>query len=359
MFRSGGPQARGRVDMGPVIGHGSYGEVHRGTYHAPGEGPVPAAIKVPNADRLRRDPGLRASILDEARLMSQLHHPGITRCYGTLPLVEGGLETTALVLELLDGPDIKALRKKMPAPRVLPVPAVVYMVQQVAAALGHAHEATDSSTGEPLGIVHRDLKQSNIVFTRDGRTKLLDFGIAWARERQANTTRIGLTKGTIHYMSPEQLRGHQLSAASDLYSLGIIAFETLTSVRYLALKGEKPRSMSERLSKLYQIRFSDRRSVLRAALRSPYYHGLSSDDCYWVEEMVGWLLRYEEASRPESAAAFLEWLAPLAEHLGAGEGPGQIASLVQEHWPPNGPTSLEGVRVDGVLGSVIVGGASD
>lgn len=104
------------------------------------------------------------------------------------------------------------------------------MVASVADALHHAHGLQDDE-GNALGIVHRDVKPSNVMLSRTGVVKLLDFGIAFARVADRDRTRTGEFKGTIAYSSPEQALGEGVDLRSDLFSLGVVLVELLTGVR--------------------------------------------------------------------------------------------------------------------------------
>src|SRR5262249_54981035 len=152
---------------------------------------------------------------------SRLTHPNTIRTYlyGDLPD-----RTLYIVMEYLEGANLlQVLRQGGP----LPIDRAVGVVAQVAAALDEAHRE---------GVIHRDLKSENIFLTTSGGVtdfvKILDFGIAKIRqgdETSAGLTVAGTVFGTPQYMSPEQARGRDLDGRSDLYSLGVIFYETLTS----------------------------------------------------------------------------------------------------------------------------------
>jgi serine/threonine protein kinase len=109
--------------------------------------------------------------------------------------------------------------------KAVPVTMAVAIIDRVLAALTHAHAAEDAR-GKALGVVHRDVKPSNIQLTRKGEVKLLDFGIARAANR-LHVTRTGVVKGSLPYMSPEQAMGRKLDQRSDLYSVGAVLYELL------------------------------------------------------------------------------------------------------------------------------------
>ena len=157
--------------------------------------------------------------LDEARIASHLHHANIVSVldYG----IADGLPFQ--VLELVDGIDLQhALALAGPLPPEL----ALHVCTEVAHALAHAHDA-HAPDGQPLGIVHRDVKPGNILVSYDGDVKLGDFGIAFARDR-LQRTEVGIAKGTREFMSPEQWVGGEIDARSDVFSLGCVLYALLT-----------------------------------------------------------------------------------------------------------------------------------
>jgi len=113
--------------------------------------------------------------------------------------------------------------------RLLPLAFGITVVTAAAAGLHHAHERR-SLSGAPLGIVHRDVTPSNVIVSYDGSIKLIDFGIAKAAER-ATQTRAGFIKGKVGYMAPEQIRGYAVDRRSDVFALGVLAYELTTLKR--------------------------------------------------------------------------------------------------------------------------------
>ncbi|HEY5436743.1 MAG TPA: Stk1 family PASTA domain-containing Ser/Thr kinase [Candidatus Limnocylindrales bacterium] len=161
-----------------------------------------------------KDPDFLARFRDEARAAASLNHPNITAVFDFGKDASGPY----IVMELVDGQDLGAIiRENGPlAPR-----QAARVAAEVAKALHAAHVR---------GIVHRDVKPSNVLVGRDGRVKVADFGIARALT-ESQLTLPGTTMGSVHYFSPEQARGEAGTAASDIYALGIVLFETLTGQR--------------------------------------------------------------------------------------------------------------------------------
>src|SRR5436190_7971915 len=162
------------------------------------------------------DPGFAARFRQEARAVASLAHPNIVSVYdyGTDP--DGA--TQFIVMQLVEGRDLAAILRQRG--RISTDDAV-----QVAIAVASALEAAHRR-----GIVHRDVKPGNILITEDGDVKVTDFGIARAVS-EASMTVTGTTLGSVHYFSPEQARGDEVTGQSDVYALGIVLYEMLTGSR--------------------------------------------------------------------------------------------------------------------------------
>jgi serine/threonine protein kinase len=164
--------------------------------------------------------------LEEAKLAASLNHPNIAQVYD-IGMIDGSYFFT---MEYLHGQDVRSiLQRTWRTGGRFPIEHAVQIARDVASALHFAHEK-QRSDGALLGLVHRDVSPSNIIVTYDGATKLVDFGVA---KTAASTvkTRTGTLKGKVAYMSPEQARGAQLDRRSDIFSLGIVLWEMVTTQR--------------------------------------------------------------------------------------------------------------------------------
>jgi serine/threonine protein kinase len=204
-----------RYVVGDKVGEGGFGAVFRGKQLATGRD---VALKILHPYNLG-DPTIVARFRREAEACSRLRNPHTVITFDFDETEDGVLY---LAMELLHGGSLHHLER---AAGHLAPDRVLRIIDQVAEALGEAHQN---------GIVHRDMKPENIFIEQRGEedyVKVLDFGIAkmMADERgQAALTAVGQTLGTLEFMSPEQLRGQPLDGRSDIYALGIMAYEMLT-----------------------------------------------------------------------------------------------------------------------------------
>ncbi len=223
------PQTIGKYEILGRLGRGGMAEVFlaRRTGAAGFEKKV--ALKRLPADQLG-DEMLVKSLINEAMLAAQLSHPNLVQVF-EFELIE---DSYCMAMEYVDGVTLEAILQRC---RVLdfPIPTslVVYIALEVLTGLDYAHSAR-ADDGTPLNLVHRDIKPSNIMVLKQGQVKIMDFGIARAATNPYKTTRSGGVKGTLAYMSPEQLSGADvLGPQSDLFSLGSVIYEMTTLDRLL------------------------------------------------------------------------------------------------------------------------------
>ncbi len=169
--------------------------------------------------------------VDEAKIALSLNHPNIVQVFDF-----GAVgDTYFLAMEFVEGMDLlRLVQESAKEKRSVPIPLAAYIMQQVAKGLDYAHRKTDNY-GEPLGIVHRDISQQNILVSWDGGVKIVDFGIARARDIQEEE---GVIKGKFAYMSPEQARGEPVDCRSDVFSAGVVLFELVCGRPLFTGKGK-------------------------------------------------------------------------------------------------------------------------
>ena len=200
----------GRYQLSGRIAIGGMGEVWQATDLVIGR---TVALKILK-DEYMGDPGFLERFRAEARHAALVNHEGIANVYDY-----GEEEGSAfLVMELVPGEPLSAVLERE---RVLATDRVLDIVAQTASALQAAHMA---------GLVHRDIKPGNLLITPEGRVKITDFGIARIAD-QVPLTATGQVMGTVQYLSPEQASGHPASPTTDIYSLGIVAYEALSGRR--------------------------------------------------------------------------------------------------------------------------------
>jgi serine/threonine-protein kinase len=200
----------GRYALDSRIAVGGMGEVWQATDTVIGR---QVAIKILK-DEYLGDPGFLERFRAEARHAALVNHEGIANVY------DYGEEdgSAYLVMELVPGEPLSSVLERE---RTLPIDRVLDIVAQTSVALQAAHAA---------GLVHRDIKPGNLLITPENRVKITDFGIARIAD-QVPLTATGQVMGTVQYLSPEQASGHPASPSTDIYSLGIVAYEALAGKR--------------------------------------------------------------------------------------------------------------------------------
>ncbi|MFI8285113.1 Stk1 family PASTA domain-containing Ser/Thr kinase [Streptomyces albidoflavus] len=203
----------GRYELGSVLGRGGMAEVYLAHDTRLGR---TVAVKTLRAD-LARDPSFQARFRREAQSAASLNHPAIVAVYDTGEDYVDGVSIPYIVMEYVDG---STLRELLHSGRKLLPERSMEMTIGILQALEYSHRA---------GIVHRDIKPANVMLTRNGQVKVMDFGIARAMGDSGMTmTQTSAVIGTAQYLSPEQAKGEQVDARSDLYSTGCLLYELLT-----------------------------------------------------------------------------------------------------------------------------------
>jgi len=281
------------VDSGPLqtgsarrfrflrcIGKGGFGEVYLAEMSTSSGFVKTVAIKVLRED-VQDHEQVASRLRDEARLLGMLRHPAIVRADDLITIAG----RPAVVMEYVPGVNLSWLINPKRCPTAMPPSVALSIVRQVGSALEAAYSRPSPVTGEPLRVLHRDIKPGNVRVTADGEVKVLDFGIARSehQEREADTQNYQL--GSLRYMSPELMAGRGASPASDVYALGVVTFEALARKR-LGWAGEAA-----------DVHANQVQSRLEAADLSAF----PGEAWNTVVELIEGMLAFEAKQRPTAA----------------------------------------------------------
>jgi len=242
------------------------------------------------------DGELERLLIEEARLGARLGHRNLVGVHD-LGCEDG---TYYVAMDFVDGCDLRTLLQD----GALPAPLALHILAEIALALAYVHGACDAG-GRPLGLVHRDVSPKNVLVSRAGELKLVDFGVAKAT-RLADVTRANIRKGTYAYMSPEQVARVPIGPASDQFSAGVTLFELVTGRR--PYQGDSPLATTD----------------LIAAALPPDVSALAPA----LAAVILRCLAREPAARYPDAAALHAALIAAARTLPAA-GPLELAAAVQ------------------------------
>ena len=284
-------------EIGPRLGSGGMGEVYRARDTRLGR---PVALKFISPDH-DQDPDRRERLLKEARAASLLRSPAVATTYD----IGEDNGTLFIVMELVEGEALADTLRRGP----LSIRQTLGMTLQIADALEEAHG---------IGIIHRDIKTANLILEASGRVKILDFGLAkftgpavelGNAETMAQTS-LGVVVGTVSYMSPEQALGRPVDTRSDLFSLGVVVYESLTG--RLPFEGETTTAVIDAL----------------VHAEPPALSRLNYDVPPRLEDAVRKLLQKAPDARYQSARELLVDLRAVKQDLerGVGSAPGSSAS---------------------------------
>jgi serine/threonine protein kinase len=219
-------QSLGKYELIVSLGRGGMASVYLALVAGPGRFNKLLVLKI-----LRDDvPGLAEDsvnmFLDEARLSARLVHPNIVHTY-EVGECDGKY---FLAMEYLDGQSYRTLQQRVTGADAIPIHEELRIISETARGLHHAHEQKGYN-GEPLNVVHRDVSPQNVFITYDGQVKLLDFGIAKTADAE-HMTQVGVIKGKLEYIAPEQIHGDAIDARADVFSLGAMLWEAITGRRF-------------------------------------------------------------------------------------------------------------------------------
>ncbi|MGZ3481326.1 MAG: serine/threonine-protein kinase, partial [Myxococcaceae bacterium] len=265
---------------------------------------------------LAQDPQFIEMFLGEAKLAAQLNHPNLVQLFD-FGEAEGSY---FIAMEYIDGPTLRYLlarSRDLQAPISLALAARI--VSSAAEGLAYAHDFRDHLTDEPLHLVHRDVSPDNILISRSGAVKLVDFGIAKARG-QSHHTQAGTVKGKVAYMAPEQLRGEPLDRRVDLYALGVVLYELCT--------GRMPFEANSDASMVRAVLYD---AVIPAAQRVPNLPPA-------LQSIIGHLLARDREARYQDCRTLHADLEAFVRSTGEATTGFALSRLVAHIAPPAPPT---------------------
>jgi len=270
--------------------------------------------------------------LDEARLSLRLAHANIVSVFD----IGESDSTYFIVMDFVHGINMKTLLEhqvKRGGP--MPVALTVFIINEVLKGLAYAHRLTDSETGRPLGIIHRDISPPNILISWNGEIKLTDFGLAKATT-QLESTDPGVVKGKYSYLSPEAARAEDIDARADLYAAGILAFEMLTGRRLFRGKNDYETIALVRAGEIPSIRQynpqvpEDLEQVLLKALHKDISQRYQTADDF-AEALLGFLFTHR---LKVSARDLIDFCRPIREDQEAERR--QAETKAQQERSPGG-----------------------
>ncbi|MCC6899159.1 MAG: serine/threonine protein kinase [Polyangiaceae bacterium] len=226
------PITVGRYTLFDALARGGMATVHIGRLAGVGGFARTVAVKRLHP-QLANDPDFVAMLLDEARMVTRIRHPHVVQ---TLDVVSMSGELL-LVMDYVEGESLSRLLKATTAAKsTIPSSIATAIVIGVLEGLDAAHDAK-SDSGQPLGIVHRDVSPQNVLVGVDGVSRLIDFGVAKAVGRSRDTDS-GQVKGKLAYMAPEQIKGEEVDRRTDVFAASIVLWEALTARRLFSGKNE-------------------------------------------------------------------------------------------------------------------------
>lgn len=265
---------------------------------------------------------------DEARLSALLEHSAIVQTF------EFGRyeDEYFMAMEYVDGPDLKELLDRCRRRGILlPVEVVLHIVHELTRALEYSHLLTDDD-GRAMSIIHRDVSPPNVLIGVHGAVKLTDFGVAKAAHRETDT-RPGVLRGKYAYMSPEQVCEADIDHRSDIFSIGIVLYETLTGVN--PFEGSTD--------------FLTMEAVEKAVIEPAAF--LRPDTPTELDRILLACLEPDPDLRYQSASDLRRDLSKVIRSLPAGDGPEQLVSFLRDVFPERVPDARQASAAD--LGSPI------
>ena len=269
-------------------------------------------------DGLAQPDELQKMVLDEATIANQLTHPNIVKVLD----YRADAAACYLIMEYIHGHDLRQIRRRTTQlGESMPQAVALYVLIRVCSALAYAHGRC-ASDGRNLGIVHRDISPPNVILSNLGEVKLVDFGIAHAAERRTRT-KTGHFKGKIAYMSPEQALGRTIDHRSDLFAVGVVAYELLCGHRPFVR--ETPRLTMEAV----------------CGFEPPPPSALCADIAIGLDQIILRALRKRPAERYGSASEIQHALEQHARQRGFTTSAEEVARWLEQIFPQSSRASHE------------------
>lgn len=220
-------QSLGKYELIVSLGRGGMANVYLALVAGPGRFNKLLVLKILRDDVMTSAEEGVNMFLDEARLSARLEHPNIVHTY-EVGECDGHY---FLAMEYLDGQSYRAVQQRARASGTsIPIDEELRILAETARGLHYAH-TLKGYNGEPLNVVHRDVSPQNVFITYDGQVKLLDFGIAKTSDSE-HLTQVGVIKGKLEYIAPEQIHGEAIDCRADVFALGAMLWEAITGRRF-------------------------------------------------------------------------------------------------------------------------------
>lgn len=220
-----GASSFGKYRLIASLGQGGMANVYLAVVLGPAGFNKLLVVKALREDVLGNSDEFVHMFLDEARLSARLNHPNIVQTY-EIGQADGRY---FIAMEFLEGQPLRVAQRRL-GPVGLPLEEELRIIAETARGLHYVHELKGLS-GESLEVIHRDVSPQNIFLTYEGRVKLLDFGIAKTRDAE-HLTKVGVIKGKLDYIAPEQIRGEKIDRRADVFALGVMLWEAATGQRF-------------------------------------------------------------------------------------------------------------------------------
>ena len=290
-----------------ALGSGGMAVVHLAVVHGPSGFNKLVVLKQIHPE-YSEDPEILGMFLDEARLAARLSHPNVVQ---TNEVGHEG-ERHFMAMEYLDGQPLSRVLRRLQRHGGLPLVMHLQVIADTLGGLHHAHELADYD-GSPLGVVHRDVNPQNVFVTYDGAVKVVDFGIAKARNAVTHT-RDGMVRGKVAYMAPEQVLNDRVDRRADIFAAGVMLWEAATGAR--PWKGVAEPTMMKAL----------------LAGEFPAARGLAPEIAEPLEAMIRKALSLDRRDRYATAAELQGAIEAYLETLGGRLPPRELGKLLSTHF---------------------------